>query len=111
MVGDCSTKKENYNKTVQFILDIPRLVNELDLSKNSSEKVFSNDSDDSNDDDEDGWEEMEMQNETTNCLFCEESESSVDSCIEHLKIAHKFDIEWVVEKFRMDQASYVQVII
>lgn len=71
----------------------------MDLNRNSSDS----------EDNEDEWEEMETQEEITKCLFCDNSENSVDSCIEHLKAAHQFDLAVLKGRFRMDQYSYVKV--
>uniref|UniRef100_A0A336MBG4 type I protein arginine methyltransferase n=1 Tax=Culicoides sonorensis TaxID=179676 RepID=A0A336MBG4_CULSO len=58
------------------------------------------------DDDEEGWEEMEGQNESVICLFCPKSLDTIDSGISHLLIEHDFDLG----KLGLDQYSYIKMI-
>lgn len=79
-------------------LDLPKLVSELDL-KNEE-----------NDSDEDGWEEMEPLMESTKCLFCENTQSSLELAKQHLEETHDFKLVDLKQKFpHLNQYSFIKV--
>lgn len=63
------------------------------------------DEDDNNDD----WDEMETEEEPTQCLFCNEISKSIEEAIVHLKTQHHIDLSVLKGKFHMDQYSYIKV--
>jgi len=70
----------------------------------------------SDSDDDDKWEEIkdddniDEDNEPTNCLFCNEIFPKIDLAIEHLKLEHHFDLAEIKAKFNMDEYSYIKLI-
>uniref|UniRef100_A0A1L8DMT1 type I protein arginine methyltransferase n=1 Tax=Nyssomyia neivai TaxID=330878 RepID=A0A1L8DMT1_9DIPT len=61
-------------------------------------------------DSSDGWNEMEENDESVVCLFCESTFSSIDDAFRHLEYAHNFDIMLLQEIYAMDQYSYIKMI-
>lgn len=50
-----------------------------------------------------------MGEEPTKCLFCDETEASVEEAIEHLRQKHSVDLSEIKQKFNLHQYSYVKV--
>lgn len=50
-----------------------------------------------------------MGQEPTKCLFCDESEASVEEAIEHLSQRHSVNLSSIKQKFHLDQIGYVKV--
>lgn len=68
------------------------------------------DSDEEIDDGDDSWDEMEVEQEPTKCLFCDVVENSIEKTIEHLKQQHHISLGAIKRKFNLDQYSYIKVI-
>jgi len=80
---------------VPVIVEIPKLVHEIGNCSDS-------------DSDEENWEE-EVEEQETKCLFSDEVFPSIDSAVEHLKTAYKFDLAELKAKHSMDFYSYIKV--
>ncbi|KAH8270182.1 hypothetical protein KR018_005395 [Drosophila ironensis] len=55
-------------------------------------------------------EQIEEDEDPTQCLFCEKIFPSIDPAISHLDRAHKVKLSQLQEKFQMDQQSFVKLI-
>uniref|UniRef100_A0A1B0D2Y6 type I protein arginine methyltransferase n=1 Tax=Phlebotomus papatasi TaxID=29031 RepID=A0A1B0D2Y6_PHLPP len=58
----------------------------------------------------DEWEEMEEDDESAKCLFCEKSFKTFEEAFDHLKIGHKLSVVDLQEKYSMDQYLYIKMI-
>lgn len=61
------------------------------------------------DDDDESWNEVEINEEPTKCLFCDEMSSSIEKAIEHLDQQHHISLSAIKGKFNLDQYSYIKV--
>lgn len=71
-------------------------------------KYKENDDDDEEGDDDD-WNEMEQDQEPTQCLFCSKISDSIELAIQHLESGHNIDLSSIKDRFNMDQYSYIKV--
>lgn len=53
---------------------------------------------------------MEVEQETTKCLFCDKVENSIEKTIEHLEQQHHISLSAIKRKSNLDQYSYIKVI-
>ncbi|XP_014672540.1 PREDICTED: protein arginine N-methyltransferase 3-like isoform X2 [Priapulus caudatus] len=62
--------------------------------------------------DEEDWEECnpEPMATTATCLFCEQGFNTVDDMYCHCNVNHNFDITSVVQRFHLDDFSYIKMI-
>lgn len=77
----------------------------------SVENHNANNAEDSdNDDSGSDWEEEPLaEEEPTPCLFCDESSTSIEAAIEHLRAQHSLDLSKIKRHFDMDQFNYIKV--
>ncbi|XP_031623582.1 protein arginine N-methyltransferase 1 [Contarinia nasturtii] len=61
-------------------------------------------------DDEDDWNEDEVDQEPTKCLFCDTIDESIEKAIEHLEHQHHITLSYLKQKFNLDQYSYIKMI-
>ncbi|KAJ8942264.1 hypothetical protein NQ318_008008 [Aromia moschata] len=62
------------------------------------------------DEDSDGWDEMEVSGEQTNCLFCPLQFHTIAVALDHCRSEHNFDLLVLKNKYNMDCYSYIKMI-
>uniref|UniRef100_U5EY54 type I protein arginine methyltransferase n=1 Tax=Corethrella appendiculata TaxID=1370023 RepID=U5EY54_9DIPT len=96
--------------------EIPALcannINNNNEIKNSVKYLINNSLEDEDDLDDEDWEEMLNDDDSfdTKCLFCEKIFSQITLAIDHLKIAHDFDLPEIKLKFNLDDYFYIKMI-
>lgn len=60
--------------------------------------------------DEEAWNENEMFESPSLCLFCDHSASKIESLISHCQLIHNFSFEYLMKRFCMDCYSFIKFV-